>query len=645
MSTEPASTTAQPAVTDAPLVEILPTPDVENAGELSTDPFSNSDRFTSSEPFASMGSLREPREERFTLEWHDLKFDVETTDCSRSTETKTIINGTSGKFEPGQLTAIMGPSGAGKSTLMNVLAGRAPYGKISGGSIYMNGREADPAVYRHQLAYVMQSDALFATQTPREALEFTAALRLPHFTAEQREDRINGAITALGLEKCADTLIGGGMTPGLSGGEKKRAAVAVELISSPSLIFLDEPTSGLDSHSASELIVILRHLASTGCTIVCTIHQPSSEVFSLFHGVCYLKNGNTAYHGPVSESVAYFETPAIRCPQHTNAADFAILRLQKMTDDDVKALVAAKAKPLERVVSAGILKDSDVPQLDHAGFVPQLGRLFQREFRNLIRDKVTMIARFGMSLMLSVMLGVVYWRVGREWGTDGDVSSMNVAINNHWGGLFFVGMKAMFLSMQPLLLAFPLERAAFIREYTAGTYGVSAYVMAKTMIDIPAALISTAMGMCVMYFMMGLNGNFLYLVLAECALAMVSASIALVLGTLTTRAETAVNLAPVIYVPQILFTGFLISMDQIPTWLRWLQWACPLKYGVALLTIAEFSSKHVQDDRESLIDELVNRAHINRDMWWFLAIMCAVMFVFFRALSIILLARRAKNFE
>ena len=153
------------------------------------------------------------------LSWEDLVFGVDVAGgpCGKAAERKDIVKGICGHFEPGTLTALMGPSGAGKTTVLNVLAGRAPYGEITSGKVVLNGLEANPTDYQRQLAYVMQQDAMFVTQTPREALNFTATLRLPEYREEQREEIVNSAITALRLEHCADTMIGSVMIPGLSG--------------------------------------------------------------------------------------------------------------------------------------------------------------------------------------------------------------------------------------------------------------------------------------------------------------------------------------------------------------------------------------------------------------------------------------------
>ena len=592
--------------------------------------------------------------ETFHLAWQNLTFQVElAAGCpcvgGAGGGVKTIVDNVSGSLKPGSLTAIMGPSGAGKTTLMNVLAGRAPYGTISGGKVFLNKKDADPVLYRSQLAYVMQQDALFATQTPNEVLAFTAAMRLPEYDQEQRAAIVQAAIKALGLKDCCDTLIGSTMVPGLSGGEKKRTAVAVELISSPSLIFLDEPTSGLDSHSAFELVKILRTLADSGCTIVCTIHQPSSEVFALFHDVIILKSGRVAYSGKIESCGSHFETEDRKCPIRSNPADFAMHRLQLMSLEECEPFIAkAEAEIAERNPTyggEGTLEAADLPTSTTAGFCVQMAYLVRREFFNLVRDRQSLGARYGMSMVLSLLIGVIFFQVGSDWGTDGDPDDITVQINNHWGALVFSCINSMFLSSQPMLLAFPIERAAFMREYTSGSYSTPAYILGKTCIDVPAAFLQMLLATCVFYFLVDMQGNFAYIVFAQVGLGVVSASSSLLMGAATTRPETAIHLVPALYVPQILFSGFFISLDEVPIWLRWLQYLCPLKYGVGLATMAEFADDAVPDNREGSVARLIHRTNLNREDWWILVVIMFALFFAFRIIGAFLLAWRARSFQ
>jgi ABC-type multidrug transport system ATPase subunit len=178
----------------------------------------------------------------------------------------------------------------------------------------------------------MQEDSLTATATPREAFEFSARLRLPPtITAEERTRKVNEMIAILHLSSCADTMIGNELIKGISGGEKKRVSIGVELITQPSILFLDEPTSGLDSYAAYNIINTLKDLARLGCTIISTIHQPSSEVFHLFDRVILLTTGRVIFdgkvdgHGGMSD---YFKTIGYPVPPETNPADHVMFLMQ-----------------------------------------------------------------------------------------------------------------------------------------------------------------------------------------------------------------------------------------------------------------------------------------------------------------------------
>ena len=186
------------------------------------------------------------------FEWHDVTYGV-----GKGVKSKEILHGISGSLDGGEVCAIMGPSGAGKTSLLNVLANRignkGPTQRVSG-TIRLDGKALVGAALRKRIAYVMQQDLLFATQTPREALMFSAMLRLPRamHLAKKRE-LVEKMLADLGLLDCADTYCGSEMIRGISGGEKKRTAIGVELVMQPELIFLDEPTSGLDSFAAQSV--------------------------------------------------------------------------------------------------------------------------------------------------------------------------------------------------------------------------------------------------------------------------------------------------------------------------------------------------------------------------------------------------------
>jgi ABC-type multidrug transport system ATPase subunit len=225
----------------------------------------------------------------------------------------------------------MGASGAGKTSLFNVLAGRVrSRGRIE---VQANIRLGDNAIdpnhnykIRTMFAFVAQEDALHEPSTPRQALQFSARLRLPKSTTKKEiDDLVETYIKELGIASAADTIIGGGLRKGISGGEKRRVSIGVELISQPNIIFLDEPTSGLDSFAAKQVMGLLQKVAKAGNIVLFTIHQPSSDVFASFDRLILLHKARLMYSGLVSNITRDFEANHFPIPPNYNPADWILV--------------------------------------------------------------------------------------------------------------------------------------------------------------------------------------------------------------------------------------------------------------------------------------------------------------------------------
>ncbi|KAJ3192059.1 hypothetical protein HK101_007118 [Irineochytrium annulatum] len=233
---------------------------------------------------------------------------------------KKVLEGVTGEIRSKRMTAIIGPSGAGKTTFMNVLMGKVAR---TGGRLYINGAEAEIHLYRKIIGYVPQEDIMLRELTVREVVLHSARVRLPRsWSTKQIEDHVDNVLKALNLSHVANSFIGDETTRGVSGGQRKRVNIGMELAAAPLAIFLDEPTSGLDSTAALEVADILQNIAHLGLTIVSVIHQPRIEIFKKFDDVLMIApGGKVAFLGPIAQAQRYFESLGFDFDPATNMSD------------------------------------------------------------------------------------------------------------------------------------------------------------------------------------------------------------------------------------------------------------------------------------------------------------------------------------
>ncbi|CAG0880063.1 unnamed protein product [Darwinula stevensoni] len=309
-----------------------------------------------------------PRRPPVEIEYLDINYKV----SKGRKGVKHILKELDGHMRSGQLTAIMGPSGAGKSCLMNVLAGYTTKGVT--GTVTVNGRARNLGKFRKLSAYITQEDHLMECLSVGESMAMAANLKLPTTLSQQEKATVVTEILEnLGLCECVKT-----RARSLSGGQRKRLCIALELVNNPPIMFFDEPTSGLDSSSCVQCISLLETLAREGRTIICTIHQPSARVLEMFSQLILLADGKCFYSGSVKSLIPYLgETHGLQCPSYHNPADY-VMEL---------AVGEHGEEPLERLVQA--TRDGKCREYDleyNKDFFRTSSRLNQQNNGGISRD-------------------------------------------------------------------------------------------------------------------------------------------------------------------------------------------------------------------------------------------------------------------
>uniref|UniRef100_A0A0E0M966 ABC transporter domain-containing protein n=1 Tax=Oryza punctata TaxID=4537 RepID=A0A0E0M966_ORYPU len=459
--------------------------------------------------------------------------------------TQDVLQGLTGHAEPGTITALMGPSGSGKSTLLDALAGRLAANAFLDGTVLLNGRKANLSF--GAAAYVTQDDNLIGTLTVRETISYSARLRLPDkMPMEEKRALVEGTIVEMGLQDCADTVVGNWHLRGISGGEKRRVSIALEILMRPRLLFLDEPTSGLDSASAFFVTQTLRGLARDGRTVIASIHQPSSEVFELFDRLYLLSGGKTVYFGLASEACQFFAEAGFPCPPLRNPSDH-FLRCINADFDKVKATLKGSMKrrfersddPLDRIMTSEAIrrlityyknsqyyfsaqqKVNEMARVkgtvldaggSQASFWMQAFTLTKRSFINMSRDFGYYWLRLIIYIVVTVCIGTIYLNVGTGYSS---ILARGACASFVFGFVTFMSIGG--------FPSFVEDMKVFQRERLNGHYGVLAFVISNTISAMPFLILITFISGTMCYFMVHLHPGFThYLFFVLCLYASVT---------------------------------------------------------------------------------------------------------------------------
>ncbi|DBB05992.1 hypothetical protein WJX82_004698 [Trebouxia sp. C0006] len=502
-----------------------------------------------------------------------------------------LLRGISGAFRPGILTCLMGVSGAGKTTLMDVLSGRKTGGVIQG-DIRMNGYPKEQATFARVSGYVEQFDVHSPQTTVREALLFSAQLRTRGETTEVITAFVDEVMDLVELHSLRDGLVGVPGQTGLSVEQRKRLTIAVELVANPSIVFMDEPTSGLDARAAAIVMRTVRNIVNTGRTIVCTIHQPSIDIFESFDELLLLKRGGqTIYAGHLgdrsSDLIAYYEAvPGVqRAPEGLNPATWMLEvtmpgNEQRLGVDFSEVYQQSNLyRQMEEIIQEGSQPDTGVTPLK---FDTVYARSLLQQYRICLwkfnitywRTPNYNATRFSFSIAVALIFGACFWKLGGKTGNEQQVYNTLGALLT--STLFLGILNSIFV--QPVVSA---ERAVFYRERAAGMYSVGPWYLALATVEAMYQIAQAVLYVCVLYFMAGFDrtaAKFFWFLLFMFLTLLYFTYYGVACVAITPNLMVAAILSGAFYGLMNLFAGFVIPQPEFPGWWIWMYYLNPVSW-------------------------------------------------------------------
>ncbi|XP_030525586.2 ABC transporter G family member 29-like [Rhodamnia argentea] len=513
-----------------------------------------------------------------------------------------LLQEVTGAFRPGVLTALMGVSGAGKTTLMDVLAGRKTGGYIEG-DIRISGFPKKQETFARISGYCEQNDIHSPQVTVKESLIYSAFLRLPkEVSPEEKMIFVDEVMELVELNNLKDAIVGLPGITGLSTEQRKRLTIAVELVANPSIIFMDEPTSGLDARAAAIVMRTVRNTVDTGRTVVCTIHQPSIDIFEAFDELLLMKRGGQViYLGPLGRNshkiIEYFEDiPGIpKIKEKYNPATWMLevssvaaeVRLQINFAEHYKssslyrrntALVKELSTPLPGA------KDLYFPTQYSQSTWGQFISCIWKQWCTYWRSPEYNLVRFFFTLACALMVGTIFWKVGTKRENSNDLTTV---IGAMYAAVLFVGINNC-TTVQPIVA---IERTVFYRERAAGMYSSLAYALAQVMCEIPYVFVQTTYYTLIVYAMVSFQWTvekFFWFFFVSFFSFLYFTYYGMMTVSITPNHQVASIFAAAFYALFNLFSGFFIPKPRIPKWWLWYYWTCPVAWTVYGLIVSQY---------------------------------------------------------
>lgn len=573
-----------------------------------------------------------------------------TVDSSKKRGEKvSLLKDITGCFSPYEMSALMGSSGSGKTTLLDTISGRKTQGEITG-EVLFSAQKPSQSFLRRYTGYVEQFDTLLDILTVREMLLYTAEMKRPvEEPLSQKEKVVDHYIDVLGLEVCKDTRIGNPLSRGISGGQAKRANIAIAMVVDPRVLFLDEPTSGLDSYTANEVMSVVKDLVKSGVTICATIHSPSPFCFQLFDRLMVLARGEVAYHGPNgSEMVEYFKHGCGITPPHTaldsseisNEADF-------LTDLVVGADREGRSGEYAQAYARSALKTRmdavadrnakrDTMQLSEAeqaqlsvkratttplwkGLLTMIKYRTTRNYRN----PEFLGPRIGDKFVFSILVATLYLGVGSDLV---NTNYLNIA------AVLFMWSTLPAFGAASYVPALTLEKPLYVRERNDGLYRPITYLLSKLFDEIFVTVISSLVFSAFVFYVVDLQGDFIIFWLTYLVTLCTGIVLAYVIATIAPNMDVANAALPTYVVTLLFFGGFLFRFEDMPEYWKWYSYINFLRYAWGAQMMNSFKGLKGDDGSTPQIageDVLEYYGLEGESAWGYLGYECLFFIAFF----------------
>jgi len=556
---------------------------------------------------------------------------------------KQILKDLNGIFKAAELTAIMGPSGAGKSTLLNILTG-FQQGQLRGTIEYISseGRQ-NWIVNKKQSCYIQQIDILYGLFSIQESMMMATYLKIDGVTEKFRQILIDNILDTLKLLKVKDVRV-----DQLSGGQKKRLSIALEMIDNPPIMFLDEPTTGLDSLASLQCISALQILAKNGRTIICTIHQPSAAVYQLFDHIYLVVNGQCLYAGTPDNTVNYFAQQGFQCPQYHNPADYMLEVVNQEYGNCNDQLFAAAKKycqreetPLRMRIMREVsfyekMKMMINPPSEITRFKVLLYRYTTLMYRDWSVSHIKMILHF----LVATLLGLLFEHAGE----DASKTLSNVSF------LYVTGIYFLYTSLMPAVLKFPLELAILKKERFNNWYQLRTYYVATLVITLPLTVFSTFVYSAISYVLTRQPmewSRFLMFLLITALTSFTSESVGLGLGTIFNPVNGTFFGAIGVSI-MLSLVGVLVFFNHMPKILYYVSYINYFRYAVDGLIQAIYGFQreiipcpsHIDYCHFRIPSMILEELRMSKSIFWIDAVVLFAWFVVIRIMAYISLKRR-----